>query len=245
MNDREFTERLLANPQDSSAEFVAALQEAPGREALRADAHSFDLLLRRTLGQVTASAELRQTLLNPAQMEAAKSRREHAAANDSVIRRMLPVAACLVVALGVAFYSRVSQNAALEAEIFDHVYREAMFLDNQQVIAMPDVNTKLDQVLNAQFATGKDAAKMQVTYADDCWVARQITFHMIMRGTNGAVSVMMIPNTPVDSEFSIGDERFDGMVTPTAAGNLVVIGEKQEAIAEYRNLVSDNLKWEY
>lgn len=245
MNDIEFSERLFANPQDDSADFLAALQGNPAREAQRASAREFDALLRRELTSVAGPLELRQKLLKPADLSAARSHKEHQAANASWFRRALPVAACLVVAIGLGIYGNTSQNTELEAEIFAHVYREAGLFNRTEVLGMPAINAKLDEVLGASLKDAGTGADMKVTYADDCWIAKQIAVHMIMRGENGPVSVMMIPNTPVDSEFNIGDERFEGLVTPTAAGNLVVIGEKQEAIAEYRNLVSANLKWDY
>lgn len=245
MNDREFTERLFANPQDDSPEFLAALEGNSPREEQRAKLRDFDAVLRRELTSIAVPGDLRQKLLNPAGNSAARNSNEHAAANAHWFRRALPVAACLVVAIGLGVYSRGAQNAELEAEILAHVYWEAAFLDRTEALGMPALNAKLDEVLGASMEDDGDTADMLVTYADDCWVAKKIAVHMIMRGETGPVSVMMIPNTPVDSEFSIGDERFEGLVTPTAGGNLVVIGEKQEAIAEYRNLVAGNLHWDY
>jgi hypothetical protein len=54
---------------------------------------------------------------------------------------------------------------------------------------------------------------------------------------------MVIPNEPIDSELSISDERFEGMITPTEHGNLVVVGEKDEAIQMYSNLLAANINW--
>jgi hypothetical protein len=242
----EFAERVLANPHDTSAELLAALQGNPEREAERARALELDAKIRRELGSVSAPPELRQKLLNPEALAGARARGFPGfAANASWFSRVLPVAACLVAALGIATYTTARQHAALEKEIFAHVYWEEAFFGNTALIPVPDVNAKMEAVVGAHLEMSDAVENMKVTYADDCWVARQISFHMIMRGQTGAVSVMMIPSSEHDSEFRIGDERFDGVVTPTNGGYLVVIGNKQEPITEYRNLLSANLDWEY
>jgi hypothetical protein len=247
MNDQQFHERLLANPEDNTSDFLAALHDRPDREALRAEVRGFEQQLRHELLAVSAPPELRQKLLDPVALEAAgHGSRWFAAANaDSFMRRALPVAACLLVALGIVWFNGLRSNAQLEQEIFDHVYREAAFLERDQVLALTQVNSLMGAIVGASFEPGAEMDQLEVTYADDCWIARHISFHLIMKGKKGAVSVMMIPNSPVSSEFGIGDERFQGLVTPTSGGNLVVIGEKQEAIREYQDLLSHNLHWEY
>jgi hypothetical protein len=65
----------------------------------------------------------------------------------------------------------------------------------------------------------------------------------VLKGNVGQVTVMMIPNDPIDTETTISDERFVGMITPTAHGNLVVVGEKDESIQMYSNMLAANINW--
>ena len=167
------------------------------------------------------------------------------------MRRDLPVAACLLLALGILFFDRGARStetrAALAEEILAHVYNELAFLEFQQALPLQLVNTTMDEAIHAKLSFDKELGDLKVTYASDCWVARHISFHLVMKGRNSPVSVLIIPNPPVDSEFDIADERFEGLVTPTSGGNLVVIGEKhkREPIHEYRNLLTHNLHWKY
>src|SRR5690606_20409694 len=73
-----------------------------------------DELIRGTLLSVSAPAELREKLLG-LEPDAPQSRPWHAfiSANDGIFRRVLPVAACLVVALGIAFWSSGDGQVAL------------------------------------------------------------------------------------------------------------------------------------
>jgi hypothetical protein len=205
-----------------------------------------DDLIRRELLSVSAPADLRQKLLLPEQLKP-RTTPWFGAANDSLYRRLLPVAASLVAALGIAFWTTNDSHAALEEEIFTHVYQEGQ-LDNANAALIPlnTVNARMESWMGAHLET-TDAADhdLKVTFAKNCWVAKQMAFHLIMQGKTGAVTVMMIPATGQQEEFDISDERFSGLVTPTDGGYLVVVGNKQEPIAEYRNLLSNKLDWEY
>lgn len=200
-----------------------------------------DELIRRELLSVSAPAELRQKLLQPEQLKPAPA---FGAANDSVFRRLLPVAASLVAALGIAFWTINDSHAALEEEILTHIYQEGQ-LDNADAALIPlnTVNARMESWMGAHLEVAD--ADLKVTFAKDCWVAKQMAFHLIMQGKTGAVTVMMIPGEDQHAEFNISDEQYSGLVTPTDGGYLVVVGNKQEPIAEYRNLLSSKLEWEY
>ncbi|MDY6983547.1 MAG: DUF3379 family protein [Pseudomonadota bacterium] len=215
--------------------------------------NEFDELIRGTLLSVSAPAELREKLLRQAsEAPAPQSRPWHAfiSANDGIFRRMLPVAACLVVALGIAFWSTGDSQTALGDEIFTHMYLEGQ-LDNANADVLPleTVNARLKQWMGAHLDVKKGDKDLDVTFAKDCWVAKQAAFHIIMKGETGAVTVMMIPDREpidgVDREFNISDATFSGLVTPTERGYLVVIGNKREPLTAYRNLLTGRLEWEY
>lgn len=207
---------------------------------------ALDELIRRELVSVSAPAELRQKLLQPELLEAKRGRGWFSlAANDGWFYRALPVAACLVAALGIATWSSNNGHAALEQEIFAHMYMEAGALTNTAVITLPAVNSRMEDVMGAHLEMSEAVANLEVTFAKDCWVANGVAFHMVMQGETGAVTVMMIPSTGHDAEFNISDDKYSGLVTPTDGGYLVVVGNKQEPIAAYRNLLAGNLDWEY
>jgi len=211
------------------------------------------LLTGCALTSVQAPAELRQKLLNISHQAPARTGLFGAfgfAANaDSFIRRALPIAACLVVALAIGMYNRSHKLANLQADLFAHVYGETAYLaslnNGPTSVSMPEVNARMEEVVGAHLNLADDINKLEVSFAKDCWVAQQVAYHLIMRGKTGDISVMMIPDLELDGEFSIADDQYNGLITPTDGGYLVVIGSKQEPITEYRNLLSSNLAWEY
>jgi hypothetical protein len=59
----------------------------------------------------------------------------------------------------------------------------------------------------------------------------------------GAVSIFVINNSPVDTEYQIRDDRFDGVVIPMDEGNMIRGGEKDEDLDQFKELFSDSVEW--
>ena len=43
--------------------------------------------------------------------------------------------------------------------------------------------------------------------------------------------------------YSVSDDRFEAVVVPLDRGNLILVGEKNEPLADYQQVVDDNLVW--
>lgn len=67
--------------------------------------------------------------------------------------------------------------------------------------------------------------------------------HLALEGRQGAVSVIVINNSPVDVEFSIRDERFISIVVPMEQGNMILVGEKNEYLNQFASMFSKNVEW--
>ncbi|MES2626807.1 MAG: DUF3379 family protein [Pseudomonadota bacterium] len=253
MNTNDIIERLWANPEDDSEDLAAAIAANPALLAEQRAARDFNAKLKLGMYSVNADAALRAKLLQiPSQEEnlvvadLSVAPAVMTASNDSIWRRVLPVAACLILVFGLVLYYRPDLNIGLENEIFAHVYSEEQFLDSQMDIPLLEVNAKMEEVTGAHLLTSADIKKLDIKFAGDCWISKGKAMHLIMKGKTGPVSIIVFPSSMAASEFKIADARFNGIVTPTVGGGtLVVIGNKQEPIEEYRKLMSTNLDWEY
>ena len=67
--------------------------------------------------------------------------------------------------------------------------------------------------------------------------------HLALEGRQGAVSVIVINNSPVDVEFSIRAERFIGIIVPMGQGNMVLVGEKDKDLYQFTSMLSENVEW--
>jgi len=57
------------------------------------------------------------------------------------------------------------------------------------------------------------------------------------------VSVIVINNSPVSVEYSFHDDRFNGIVVPMGEGNMVLVGERNEDLEQYKTLFADSIDW--
>ena len=53
----------------------------------------------------------------------------------------------------------------------------------------------------------------------------------------------VINNSPVSVEYSFHDDRFNGIVVPMGEGNMVLVGERNEDLEQYKTLFADNIDW--
>ncbi|MFT5320689.1 MAG: hypothetical protein ACI934_000831 [Pseudohongiellaceae bacterium] len=245
MNDQLFNDSAHANPHDDSPEFLEAAAQSPERQALLIELKALDSFLKSGLSAVSAPDHLKQRLLDiPAGTLHPDT--NVSAANDSFWRRNAQYAAGLVIALGVLALMLPGKVNPMEELVFNHIYTELSFLNDDTPIPMAVVNNIMNARIGTGFLQSPEMDKLEIDVTEDCWVDLQNGVqgvHMVVKGNVGQVTVMMIPNDPIDTETTISDERFVGMITPTAHGNLVVVGEKDESIQMYSNMLAANINW--
>lgn len=204
------------------------------------DDPEFDARLRVTLQRVQAPAGLHQRLLDlPTQANAELAR------GGRFLQRLLPIAAVLLVALGLGFMLQPETDPALVREILTHVYFEERYFGDGRVLSASEVEARMAPVMGTHMPQSGVTEALAVTFAKDCLIGEKRGMHLVVQGENGPVNLMMIPAHMVDHETDISDERFDGLMTPASGGTLVVVGNKHEPIRRYRDQMAHNLAWEY
>ena len=245
MNDQELQERAHANPHDDSPEFTEALAGNPEREQLLAQLKAFDAELKAGLESVSPPEGLQQALLDIPEGSLHPDT-EVSAANDSFWRRNFKYAAAVLLAVGIIGILQQEDINPMEEMVFNHIYSELEFLDDDTPLTLDDVNAIMAQRVGSQFASSEEMASLEINVTEDCWVDFEQGIqgvHMVMTGDMGAVTVMVIPSTPLEDEMSIADDRFEGLISPAPGGNIVVVGEKQESLSRYSNMLAANINW--
>lgn len=190
--------------------------------------------LRGTMALVQAPAALHAKLL---------SIPEQAANDGGYLRRILPVAAALLLAIGIGLYYQPVGDSALAEEIFGHIYFEEPYYGEGKVIPLAEVNARMRPVLGMHM--NADGESFEITFAKDCYVAKQMAMHLVVKGETGPVNFVMIPSMVMEGELRFADQRYNGLATPASGGTLVVVGNKQEAITRYRDRMASSLNWKY
>lgn len=248
MNDQEFEQHATINPFDDTSEFRAAAQKNSGRQRTLDELKEFESGLKQTLNSVSASETLKQRLLGLPEINTPLEIPpiNNTAANDSQAwaKKLLPLAACLLLAVGLAMtYWPVQKQGELAQEVLAHIYNEANLLEEESIVSMSEVNQRMLSTLGSEFKQSPELAKLKIHVAGTCWLAKEEIIHMVMEGNAGALSVLLLPHSSIKKELSISDERFEGLIIPTPGGNLVVVGEKGETISQFSRLLASNINW--
>lgn len=129
---------------------------------------------------------------------------------------------------------------SLVAALYQDVYRYAFWLCKNQPMAEDLVQETFLRAWRSLESLQNDKA----VKACEVMPAFQ-SAHLIFEGTQGAVSVIVIVinNRPVSIEYSFHDERFNGIVVPMGEGNMVLVGENNEDLEQYKTLFADNIDW--
>ena len=242
LTDQQFSEALGANPRGVKA------PKSPERLAQWRAAQALETHIESALQGVAAPAGLQQQLLDIAAQPAEAHTWTAAppAANEVRLwQRILPTAAVLVLALGMGWYFQIDQTLALQDDLFAHLYTEEAYYPQDRHYMLADVNAHLEESMGAHLNDNADTRNLDVTFVKDCRIAKQVGTHLVMQGSKGPVNIIVLPKSVVDTDTLINDERFSGLVTSASGHTVVIIGNKQEPIAEYRNLLDSSLDWEY
>ncbi|MDO9319178.1 MAG: DUF3379 family protein [Gammaproteobacteria bacterium] len=241
MDDLEFRKRALANPHDTDEDFVAATSSSPERMQLVQEIQALD---KRIVGTINAVAI-------PANLAARLKSHKPAAGRPatSVWTSYYAMAASLVIAVGVilSLGLQSANPSAADLQLHDdalrHVYREEPRYDT----AGNDLNwQQINAVITEAGGHLRDDERiktMHIKFANGCRLASGTGAHIVLEGTKGSVSVLIVHSSPVTTRFDVNDPRFAGKIIPFGEGNLIIVGEKEEPLETYEALLTDAFEW--
>jgi len=249
MNDTRFEELLGADPLSQDSDFLAATRATPEREAAWNLARNAELRLRGSLAAAAPSPDLLTKLMALPDVDGASEVADlsREAANNDWFRRFIPAAAMLVLALGMSWYLNLDAvlDPEIEQDLFSHIHAEEPFM-NARRVQIDELNRHLEASLGAHLDSNAFTESLEVTFVKDCRVAKRVGTHLVVKGKEGPVNVIVLSDALVDSTTPIGDDKLSGRIARSGGTHtLVVIGDRQEPIDEYLRVLDSNLRWEY
>lgn len=254
MDELEFRKRVYADPANLDEETLQAASENPDFQRILDQTKNLDTRVTDAARNTVVPEGLRAKLLAIPTSENSGTSASTASSVSQPWYRNFALAASLVLAIGASasfFIERGPDEGdlAFGNQVIAHIYHEVSQIDAinagslQRDFSMPIVNEVMANsgalIRNADFLQ-----QMPVRYANPCLIANPFnSSHLILQSDDGAINIITIDNEPVSQEFFIADERFSGIVIPLAEGNLIIIGEKEQDLGDYRDLFSENLEW--
>tara|TARA_R110001606_G_scaffold225996_3_gene374075 strand:+ start:1005 stop:1751 length:747 start_codon:yes stop_codon:yes gene_type:complete len=246
MDDLEFRRNAFADPQNQDPDFLAAAQSSPERVALLQQLQALD-------ARVGAAA---RSVPVPSSLAARLKALEEPAANDAIVAkksktsRYIAVAASLVVAIGLIISPGLitarpsASDLKFHDEVIGHVYREVARYDTKREDAsIVQINSVLEEA-GGHLRSEERIKQMHIKFANGCNIASNSKgAHIVLDGEKGSVSVMVVHNSPVTTTFDVNDSRFAGKIIPFGEGNLIIVGEKDEPLDKYQEMISEAFEW--
>ena len=261
MDELEFRKRVYGNPRDLDEEILELARANPDYQKIIDETLAFENSMGSLLQDSEAPEDLMMQLLAiPGKAEAEESNQQSGSsvspirARKQSLFRYYAVAASLILAVGIVVSLGLNGGAASANKVFGddllaHLHHDIEEIDDisngetYAVLGLDEVNSTM-ATAGTRLVSHDGSKDFDVRSAKPCEILPAYqSAHLVLEGSQGAVSVIVINNSPVDVEFSFSDDRFSGVVLPMGHGNMILVGEKDEDLNQYANLFSESVEW--
>lgn len=226
--------QLCADPRTSSTELSEHLTGCEGCRTYQSGMAVLEADLRRAfdLGPVlparkTPPPRQRRQRLLPAQPK------------PPIRRRTWAMAASVVLAvLGGVLLWTVRTPDSLAKDLEEHVKRESPAWAHAGVVD-PGTIEKVMHNAHLQLVTGQD----QVVFARVCLVHGHLVPHLVVRTTQGSISVVVLPDEPASASSSIHEGNVTGVLLPAPRGSIAVLTQQGEISPDVARALKDEVRW--
>jgi len=260
MNEIEFRKRLYTNPLEVDQELLAAAAADPALQKILEQTRELETEVAAVVNAVEVPSGLADKLMaiaDTASTDTHLQKLEDVAnkpAANSNFFQYYAIAASLLLALGVTFSLTFdsgpsSAEMAVGDDVLRHLYMDGFEIDevsnasNTTIFGLPAINAVMAES-GTRLVSNDFLQNLPIRSARPCAVVPAYqSAHLIFEGIQGAVSVIVINNSPVSVEYNFHDDRFNGIVVPMGEGNMVLVGERNEDLEQYKTLFADNIDW--
>ncbi len=82
-----------------------------------------------------------------------------------------------------------------------------------------------------------------VTYARSCIINGKTVPHLVIKGESGPVTLLLMPDEPVNDAVTLNGESINGVILPVGDGSIAIIGEREEDLSKIEKQVVDSVTW--
>lgn len=236
MNCIQFRRILMENPHSEDQAWGEHASTCPACRAAYERALAFEAKLIQAL-RVPVSSGLESRVRSARARDGAHSaRREH--------RFWIAAAAGLILALGANLWVHLVRMPAplagsdLAARVVEHVGAEPELLTE-----LEDVSPQRLQSVLQPLGTRLTGHIGKLTHVGLCTLSGRPIAHLVLAGTEGPVTVLIMPQEPIAATHRIDSPTLRGRVQPTATGSLAVVGTGYKDVDALLPRVQRSLVW--
>ncbi len=235
MNCLEFRRSCSTEPGRESPERDGHASECGSCAAFAVEMESFDQLLTEAL-HLPVPANIRNFSVDDARVRVAAP---PGRATGWLGR--VAIAASIVAAVMVSFGAwRVATAPDLGSELVAHVRHEpASLMPVADPVSVDNMNLVLQRT-----GVRVDSPLGIVTYIKSCPFRNREVAHVVIEGSTGPVTLMLLPHVTVEQATPIDEDGFKGTIIPVGKGSVAIIGGETEPLEPVEELVSSAVAWQ-
>ncbi|GEM_PF-404667 len=251
MNDEEFRQALLADPNAQSDEIKDAIAKDPAKQRFVDELRDFDAMLEDAM-DIHVPEDLESKLLsqvvekdNVTQLHTKKPEKAKAA-NDSSYWQ-IAAAACFAFVIGLSINLNILQKDDSDimgagAYALKHAHQGAQnvsFTDER--ISLERVNA---QLVNYGVQMEQDIGDVQYASSFFCGHNKVNVLHVVFQGEQGNINLFVLPKeNKLDSWNEFSDEQFKGRATRYSNADLLLVGAKDEPMQAFQSKIENSMRW--
>lgn len=251
MDELEFRQRVYANPDSVDQELLDAARDNPAYQKILDQTRQLEGEVSTLLNSTPIPEGLKDKLMAIPATAGSSELLDQPAANNSFFH-YYAIAASLLLAVGVTFSLTFNSGPSSAEVVFGNEVLEHLYLETAEIgavnsgsansiVSMPIISEAMANA-GTRLVSNEFMQDTPVRFAKPCIILPAYqSAHLIIEGSQGAVSVIVINNSPVSVEYTIRDDRFVGVVVPMRGGNIILVGEKDADLGQYKNLFSENV----
>jgi len=230
MNCSEFRRICISTPDTVSEDYRAHKQQCPECAALTEEMGQFDRYLNEAIAIEPPSGLASRILLKQSFSDDKRNRRQ------SYV--VYTLAASLLLAIGVSFGVLQHQGHSLDEAVIAYIVNdleprrsELGIQSNELQQLFGSVGMKVSSNLGA------------VNYAQRCNIRDQVSLHLVLAGSKGPVTVIVMPEDTIENTIPIEHAYFKGVIVPCPRGSMAIVGEPGEPLEEVETRVRSAVTW--
>ncbi len=226
MDDLQFRRTIYADANCSDENIKQAATDDPKKQAFWDEVKQLDAKMQSAC-KVDVPEGLSERLILRQALQRHQTQRTKNRVN-------LAIAASIAFIFGISL-TLLQQNPTLDLSehAFAHIYHEgdgfALKVDHN--VSIENVNAKL---VNMGVEMPQDLGR--IYFANYCTFEGLKTFHMVMQGDHGKVTIFIVPdgkNQKVSEHFS--DGKMHGQILDMGRGKIIIVGEEGQSFSGLSN----------
>jgi hypothetical protein len=213
MNCLEFRRHVLTEPDSRDAAYLQHRRACPACATLAAREAQFELRFQRVL-HVEPPPGLAARVLLRQSLDRSRDRRAYSLAAGVLL--------VLTLVGGLLFRTPLP---SLEEALVGHIQEEPDSLISASRLSLTQVNHTLKTLsLRAEASLG------EVRYAGLCRIRRGEGAHLVLAGTQGPVTVLLMPGESVAERVAFRRDQLHGVILPMGPGSMAIVGGTEAEI---------------